>query len=81
MIPCASIKLQHKRIDDCEAMMKLGFIFSSPQRPVTPKLASLFCHVYWASHKSRDKMLTKSSFTAMKYCFNSRTCIHLVEII
>lgn len=44
MIPRASIKLQHKRIDDCEteAVMKLGFIFSSPQRLLTPKLAVMF---------------------------------------
>lgn len=50
MIPRASIKLRHKRIDDCEteAMMK-RFIFSSPRRQVTLKSASLFCKVYWAS--------------------------------
>lgn len=47
MIPRVSIKLLHKRIDDCEteAMMKQGFIFSSPQGPDTPEVivSSLSC--------------------------------------
>lgn len=81
MIPRGSIKLQHKRIDDCEteAMMKPGFIFSSPQRPVTPKLVSILPCLLGLSYKSRKKMLTV--FTAMKCRFNSKTHMHLVDII